>query len=81
MIKLSDTLTILAAEIHKSEAEVIAMAVNAGIKQLWRERTLGLYLKGALSRETAVERVGIDLVKLAERQHKAMLEDIKWAME
>jgi hypothetical protein len=30
---------------------------------------------------SGIEMVGIDWVDLAERQHKAMMEDIAWAME
>ena len=48
--------------------------------QLWRERILGQYLRGEISREDAVQAVGIDGVDLAECQHKAMLKDLSWAM-
>jgi hypothetical protein len=51
------------------------MAFEAGLRQLWRERTLGLYLRGEIPREQAIERVGIDWVELADQQHAAMTED------
>ena len=70
----------LARETKKSEAEVLTMAFETGLRQLWREHMLGQYLRQVISRDEAIEAVGIDWVDLAERQHKAMLEDLAWAM-
>ncbi len=81
---MTDTLTYLetiARETHKPESEVMAMAFEAGLRQLWRERALGRYLRGEITRDEAVNIAGIDWVELAERQNKAMLEDIEWALE
>jgi hypothetical protein len=66
---------------HKPEAEVVAQAFRTGVRQMWRERVLGQYLVREISRDRAIELAGIDWVELAERQHKAMLEDLAWAME
>ena len=71
----------LARETDKSETEVIALAVQAGLRHLWRDHTLGRYLRGEISREDAVAGVGIDWVELAERQHAAVREDLAWALE
>jgi hypothetical protein len=71
--------THLAQELQKSEAEILSMALEAGLRQLWRERILGQYLRGEISREQAVESAGIDWVELAEQQHAAMSEDLAWA--
>jgi hypothetical protein len=79
MATTSTDLARLARELQKPEAEIMTMAFEAGLRQLWRERTLGQYLRGELPRETAIERVGIDWVELAEQQHTAMNEDLEWA--
>ncbi|MDH3600876.1 MAG: hypothetical protein OEU26_14715 [Candidatus Tectomicrobia bacterium] len=71
----------LARETDKPEAEVMALAVQIGLKQLWRERVLGQYLRGEIAREEAIEEAGIDWVEIAERQHQAMVEDLEWALE
>ena len=71
----------LVRETDKTESEVMALAFKAGLRQLWRERILGRYIKGEIPREEAVESVGVDWVDLAERQHEAMLDDLAWAME
>jgi hypothetical protein len=65
----------------KPETEVMAMAFEAGLRQLWRGHILGLYLRGELPREQAIERVGMDCVDLAERQYAAMTEDLAWAQD
>jgi hypothetical protein len=71
----------LIQETHKAEAAIMAQAFQTGVRQMWRERVLGRYLRGEINRDTAVELTGIDWVDLAERQHKAMMEDLAWAME
>lgn len=70
----------LARETNKPEAEVMTLAIQTGLRQLWRERTLGRYLRGEISRDEAIADVGIDWVELAERQHEAMMEDLAWAL-
>lgn len=80
MITVTNYLETLARETHKPEAEVMTMAFQVGLRQLWRERVLGRYLRGEITRDDAIDAAGIDLVELAERQHKAMMEDLAWAM-
>ncbi len=79
MENASTSLAHLARELRKPESEIVAMALEAGLRELWRERTLGRYLRGELARDEAIERAGIDWVELAEQQHAAMLEDLTWA--
>jgi hypothetical protein len=71
----------LMRQTHKSEAEVLTLAFQAGLRQLWREHILGCYLLREISREEAVDAVGLPWVELAERQHAALLEDLAWALE
>lgn len=70
----------LVQETHKTEAEVVAMAFETGLRQLWRERVLGRYLRGEIARDEAIESAGIDWVEVADRQHAAMREDVAWAL-
>jgi len=69
----------LIRETRKPEAEVITKAFQIGLRQLWREHILGRYLRHEISRDEAIESVGIDWVDLAERQKEAMMEDMAWA--
>ncbi len=70
----------LVRDTQRPEAEVIALAMEAGVRQLWREHLLGRYLRGEMNRQEAIEGVGIDWVEMAERQHRAMAEDIQWGL-
>ena len=81
MTNILNYLETIAHDIQKPEEEIMTMAFQVGIRQLWRERMLGRYLRGEISRDEAIDSVGIDLVELAERQHKAMMEDLEWAMK
>jgi hypothetical protein len=71
----------LIRETHKPESEVLTMAFQTGLRQLWREHILGRYLHREISRDEAIEAVGIDWVELTERQYSAMKEDLQWALE
>lgn len=70
----------LMRETKKSESEVMTAVFQVGVRQLWRERILGRYLHRELTRDEAIEAVGIDWVELAERQHAAVDEDLAWAL-
>ncbi|HEY3321163.1 MAG TPA: hypothetical protein VGP72_11905 [Planctomycetota bacterium] len=69
----------LAREMRKTESELMALAFETGMRQLWRQRTLDQYLRGEITREEAVKQAGSDWVDLAERQREAILQDIAWA--
>ena len=45
----------LTDETHKPEAEVLTMAFQVGLRQLWREHVLGRFLRGEILREEAIE--------------------------
>jgi hypothetical protein len=79
MISTATYLQQLVQKTHKSEAEVIALAVQAGLRQLWREDVLGRYWRGSITRQEAIDALGVDLVALSERQQQAVQEDMEWA--
>lgn len=80
MDKTFSYLEMLSRETDKSESEVMTIAFQKGVQQMWRERILGRYLQKEITRDEAIETVGVDWVELAERQHEAMMEDIAWAL-
>jgi hypothetical protein len=81
MATVLNYLETLVRETHKTESEMMTLAFETGLRQLWRERLLGRYLRGEVSRDEAIAAVGIDWVELAERQHQAMTEDLAWALQ
>jgi hypothetical protein len=80
MSNMATYLEALVRETGKPEAEIMALAIMSGLRQLWREHSLGRFLRGEISRDEAIEAAGIDWVELAERQHAAVLEDLAWAL-
>ena len=81
MATVLNYLETLVRETHKTESEMMTLAFETGLRQLWRERMLGRYLRGEVSRDEAIAAVGIDWVELAEQQHQAMTEDLAWALQ
>jgi len=71
----------LVCQTHKSEAEVLTLSFQTGLRQLWRDHILGRYLRREIAREEAVDAIGLPWVELAERQHTAMWEDLASALE
>ncbi len=80
MATVSEYLGVLARSSNQSEAEVVARALQAGLRQLWREEVLARLVRGEMSRDEAIEAVGIDWVELAERQRDAVAQDVAWAL-
>ncbi len=76
----SEILEELVRETHKSEEQILALALQAGLRQLRRDHVLGEFLRGQISRDAAVDAVGIDWVELAERQYRAAGEDLEWGL-
>jgi hypothetical protein len=81
METVSSYLERLARETQQPEAEVIALALRTGLRQMWREHVMDQYLLGKLTREEAVDGVGIDWVDVAERQHQAAMDDVQWGLQ
>lgn len=79
MASVTSYLQDLVRETRKSEAEVMALAMETGLRHLWREQVLGHYLRGRLTRDEAVTAVGSEWVDLADRQRRAVVEDVAWA--
>jgi len=70
----------LAKERKEDVATIIAKAVKIGIEKMRQDTILERYLKKAITREEAIKLVGMELVRLAERQREAVLEDVKWGL-
>lgn len=63
------------------ESEVLERALERGVEDLWHELVVTRYLADELSREEAVELVGKDRIKRAEREVQAIEEDVRWGLD
>jgi hypothetical protein len=61
-------------------SHLLARALRIGLKELLRQTAIDDYLKKKIGRKEAVRLAGLELVKRAERERKAVLKDIKWGL-
>ncbi len=64
-----------------SESEILEQAVERGVEVLWIDVVLSQYLDGDIDRDTAIELVGRDWVKRAEREVEAVEHDVLWGLD
>lgn len=62
------------------ESEILEQALERGVEDLWIDVVLSRYLDNEIDRETAIELVGRDRVKRAEREVEAVEEDVQWGL-
>jgi hypothetical protein len=66
---------------EKPESEIRDHALERGVEDLWIEGVLLRYVNGEIDRETAIELVGRDRVKRAERELQAVSDDVQWGLD
>ena len=62
------------------ESEILERALERGVDDLWMDHVLSRYVNGEIDRETAIELVGRDRVKRAERERQAVEDDVRWGL-
>ena len=62
------------------ESEILERALERGVEDLWIDLVLSRYMNDEVDRETAIELVGRDRVKRAERELQAVEDDVRWGM-
>lgn len=79
-VDLTDRVRELADARGVPESEILERALERGVEDLWTEFILTQYLNDELDREEAVELVGRDRVKRAERELEAVEDDVEWGL-
>ena len=62
------------------ESAIIRKAVETGVETLYRDMTVSRYLNDEITREEAVEYLGVELVEKVEAIRGAIEEDVKWGL-
>jgi len=75
---LTERVEELARDREVTESEILEQAIERGVEDLWTESILSKYVEGEIERERAVELVGLDRVKRADREVEAVEEDVEW---
>ena len=65
---------------RRPSAQVIAEALETGVERMYVEAVLGELVRGRLTRREAIKRVGAERVRLAERQARAVRDDVAWGL-
>ena len=79
MSGLTEQISELAHEQGLSESQVMEKALEEGVKHLWEKNILDKYLKDEIEREKAVELIGAEKIRKADKELEAVEEDIEWA--
>jgi predicted transcriptional regulator len=70
------------AEHHDlDESAVIQQALEAGVETLYRDMVVSRYLADDISREEAVEQLGVDTVNEVETARDAVEDDVRWGLQ
>lgn len=77
---LLDQIEEVARLTREDSAQVITEALAAGMAKLYADAVLGAFLRGKISRRHAIKRVGLEAVRQAERQARAVRDDVKWGL-
>lgn len=75
---LTEKIKELARDRDVSESEILERAIERGVDEMWTESVLSKYVEGEMERERAVELVGLDRVRQAEREKESIEEDVEW---
>ncbi|WP_049980790.1 hypothetical protein [Halolamina rubra] len=60
------------------ESEVFERALERGVEDLWFDLVISRYLNDEITRSRAVEAVGEERLRRAEREAEAVEEDVRW---
>lgn len=70
------------AEYHEmDESAVIQRAVETGVDTLYRDMIVSRYLDDEMTREEAIEHLGVELVEEVEAAREAVEEDVEWGLQ
>lgn len=79
-VELSERVREIAESRDVPESEVLERALERGVEDLWIQVVLERYVEGDLDREEAVDLVGRDPVRRADREVEAVEDDVRWGL-
>lgn len=78
---VSDRVRELAEHHDMEESVVIQQAVEAGVETLYRDMIVSRYLSDEITREEAIEQLGVEVVEEVEAARDAVEEDVRWGLQ
>ncbi|MCR4408200.1 MAG: hypothetical protein NUW24_14985 [Anaerolineae bacterium] len=77
---LVEELAFVMEQQQKDEATVLAQAIRAGIRALYRDALIEAYLIGRISRQEVLKRLGSEVLEEIEYQRDALKRDVAWGL-
>jgi hypothetical protein len=62
------------------ETTVLAQAIREGVHKLYQDAIIEGYLAGNISREHAIQELGIEMIEDIDYQRDAFARDVAWGM-
>jgi len=78
---VSDHVRELAKHHDIDESAVIQRAVETGVETLYRNMLVRRYLADEITREEAIDQLGVEVVEEVESARDAVAEDVKWGLQ
>lgn len=78
---VSDRVRELAEYHDMEESVVIQQAVEAGIETLYRDIIVSRYLSDEITRDEAIEQLGVEVVEKVETARDPVEDDVKWGLQ
>ena len=78
---IRDKLEYLTRATGRAEAEIVAEAVEEGLKELYRKHIANAYLSGELNREQAIEELGEETVEDLDYAKRCVEQDVQWGLK
>lgn len=79
-VSVRDKLDFLVRATGRSEAQIVAEALEVGLAELSRKEAMDSFLSGALSRADVVRLVGEGTVREWESARQAIERDVRWGL-
>ncbi|MDY7041643.1 MAG: hypothetical protein SVX38_12350 [Chloroflexota bacterium] len=77
---LTQELAFVMAQQKQDEETVLARAMRAGIRALYREALIEAYLMGHISRQEILKQLGPETLEEVEYQRNALKSDVAWGL-
>lgn len=78
---IRNKLEYLVRQTGRAEADIVALAVEKGLDDLYRQEIAEAYLRGAVDRHKAVMELGKDAVAELDYARMAVEADVKWGTQ
>ena len=78
---VSDHVRELAEHHDIDESAVIKRAVETGVETLYRNMLVRRYLADEITREEAIDQLGVEVVEEVESARNTVEEDVKWGLQ